>query len=87
MAVVGPLLRQGTRRQGSNRHRTKIDRMRSRRDLPLCEQLLWRMRYETASRAAAVFQLNIEGYDFDRCALSRSRTATSNGSSGAAAPY
>jgi site-specific recombinase XerD len=49
--------------------RPKIDRMCSRRDVPLREKLLWRMLYETASRATAVLQLNAEDLDFDnRCA-------------------
>jgi len=49
--------------------RTKIDRMCSRRDVPLREKLLWRMLYETASRATAVLHLNVEDLDFEnRCA-------------------
>lgn len=49
--------------------RTKIDRMCSRRDVPLREKLLWRMLYETASRATAVLHLNVENLDFEnRCA-------------------
>jgi integrase len=45
--------------------RTKIDRMCGRRDVPLREKLLWRMLYETASRATAVLQLNVEDLDFE----------------------
>ncbi|HET9258113.1 MAG TPA: tyrosine-type recombinase/integrase [Pseudonocardiaceae bacterium] len=33
--------------------------------MPLREKLLWRMLYETASRAAAVLQLNVEDLDFE----------------------
>jgi integrase len=42
-----------------------IDRICTRRDIPLRERLLWRMLYETASRATAVLELNIEDCDFD----------------------
>lgn len=37
----------------------------TRRDIPLRERLLWRMLYETASRATAVLELNVEDCDFD----------------------
>jgi site-specific recombinase XerD len=42
-----------------------IDRQCSRRDVPLRERLLWRMLYETASRASAVLALNVEEMDFE----------------------
>jgi integrase len=42
-----------------------IDRICTRRDIPLRERLLWRMLYETASRATAVLELNVEDCDFD----------------------
>jgi site-specific recombinase XerD len=42
-----------------------IDRHCTRRDVPLRERLLWRMLYETASRASAVLALNIEEMDFE----------------------
>lgn len=45
--------------------RPVIDRICTRRDIPLRERLLWRMLYETASRATAVLQLNVEDCDFD----------------------
>jgi site-specific recombinase XerD len=44
---------------------TTIERICTRRDIPLRERLLYRMLYETASRATAVLQLNIEDCDFD----------------------
>lgn len=42
-----------------------IERICTRRDIPLRERLLWRMLYETASRASAVLDLNIEDCDFE----------------------
>ncbi|MGH7744332.1 MAG: tyrosine-type recombinase/integrase [Candidatus Dormibacteria bacterium] len=45
--------------------RTRIERICTRRDIPLRERVLWRMLYESASRAAAVLALNIEDCDFD----------------------
>jgi site-specific recombinase XerD len=41
-----------------------IDRICTRRGIPLRERVLWRMLYETASRAEAVLQLNVEDCDF-----------------------
>ena len=43
--------------------RTRIDRLCRRRDIPLREKTLWRMLYESASRASAVLALNIEDLD------------------------
>jgi integrase len=43
--------------------RTRIDRLCRRRDVPLREKTLWRMLYESASRASAVLALNIEDLD------------------------
>jgi integrase len=40
--------------------RSRIDRLCRRRDVPLREKTLWRMLYESASRASAVLALNIE---------------------------
>jgi site-specific recombinase XerD len=37
-----------------------IDRICPHRDIPLRERVLWRMLYESASRAAAVLALNVE---------------------------
>lgn len=45
--------------------RAVIDRICTRRDIPLRERLLWRMLYESASRATAVLELNIEDCDLD----------------------
>ncbi len=43
--------------------RSRIDRFCRRRDVPLREKTLWRMLYESASRASAVLALNIEDLD------------------------
>lgn len=43
--------------------RSRIDRLCRRRDMPLREKTLWRMLYESASRASAVIALNIEDLD------------------------
>jgi site-specific recombinase XerD len=45
--------------------RTTIDRICTRRDVPLRERVLWRMLYETASRTTAVLQLNVEDLDLE----------------------
>jgi integrase len=42
---------------------SRIDRLCRRRDVPLREKTLWRMLYESASRASAVLALNIEDLD------------------------
>lgn len=43
--------------------RAVIDRLCKRKDVPLREKTLWRMLYETASRASAVLALNVEDLD------------------------
>ena len=43
----------------------RIDRIRTHRGTPLRERLLWRMLYETASRAGEVLALNVTDCDFD----------------------
>ncbi|WP_328393769.1 tyrosine-type recombinase/integrase [Nocardia sp. NBC_00416] len=43
--------------------RSRIDRLCRRRDVPLREKTLWRMLYESASRASAVLALNVEYLD------------------------
>ncbi|APU15082.1 MULTISPECIES: tyrosine-type recombinase/integrase [Actinoalloteichus] len=43
--------------------RSRIDRLCRRRNVPLREKTLWRMLYESASRASAVLALNIEDLD------------------------
>jgi integrase len=53
-----------------------IDRICTHRDISLRERLLWRMLYETASRATAVLELNVEDCDFDN----RRATVTVKGS-------
>lgn len=45
--------------------RATIEQVCTRRDIPLRERVLWRMLYETASRAAAVLALNVEDCDLD----------------------
>lgn len=45
--------------------RAAIDRICTRRDIPLRERVLWRMLYESASRAGAVLALNVEDCDFE----------------------
>ena len=45
--------------------RATIEAICTRRDIPLRERVLWRMLYETASRASAVLALNVEDCDFD----------------------
>ncbi|MCT9933085.1 hypothetical protein N5079_23025 [Planotetraspora sp. A-T 1434] len=43
--------------------RSRIDRLCRHRDVPVREKTLWRMLYESASRASAVLALNIEDLD------------------------
>jgi integrase len=43
--------------------KARIDRLCRRRDVPLREKTLWRMLYESASRASAVLALNVEDLD------------------------
>ncbi|RSN15653.1 site-specific integrase [Nonomuraea sp. WAC 01424] len=45
--------------------KTTIDRLLSRRDIPLRERTLWRMLYETAARAAEILALNVEDLDLE----------------------
>jgi len=44
---------------------TRIDRICTDRSIALRERVLWRMLYETASRASAVLALNVADCDFD----------------------
>jgi len=61
---AGPALPGSAERQRENNDDTKavsrsrIDRLCRRRDVPLREKTLWRMLYESASRASAVLALN-----------------------------
>lgn len=45
--------------------RATIEAICTRRDIPLRERVLWRMLFETASRASAVLALNVEDCDLD----------------------
>ncbi|WP_245899939.1 hypothetical protein [Nonomuraea indica] len=45
--------------------KTTIQRLLSRRDIPLRERTLWRMLYEKAARAAEILALNVEDLDLD----------------------
>jgi integrase len=66
---TAPALPAATERRRENNDDTKavsrsrIDRLCRRRDVPLREKALWRMLYESASRASAVLALNIEDLD------------------------
>ncbi|MEV6140665.1 site-specific integrase [Nocardia sp. NPDC051990] len=66
---ASPALPSSVERQRENNDDTKavsrarIDRLCRRRDAPLREKTLWRMLYESASRASAVLALNIEDLD------------------------
>jgi integrase len=44
----------------------EIERLLSRRDVPLRERTLWRMLYETAARASEILALNVEVLDLER---------------------
>lgn len=45
--------------------RPAIERLLTRRDIPLREKTLWRMLYETAARTSEILALNIEDLDLD----------------------
>jgi integrase len=46
--------------------RARIERLLSRRDIPLREKTLWRMLYETAARAGEILALNVEDLDLEQ---------------------
>jgi integrase len=46
--------------------RDRVERLLSRRDIPLREKTLWRMLYETAARASEVLALNVEDLDLEQ---------------------
>ena len=46
--------------------RARIERLLSRRDIPLREKTLWRMQYETAARASEILALNVEDLDLEQ---------------------
>jgi integrase len=46
--------------------RARIERLLSRRDIPLREKTLWRMLYETAARTSEILALNVEDLDLEQ---------------------
>jgi integrase len=46
--------------------RARVERLLSRRDVPLRQKTLWRMLYETAARASEILALNVEDLDLDQ---------------------
>lgn len=66
-----PALPAGVERQPEQRDETRavdraaIERLLTRRDIPLREKTLWRMLYETTARAGEVLALNIENLELD----------------------
>lgn len=66
-----PTLPAGVERQPEQRDETRaidraaIERLLTRRDLPLREKTLWRMLYETTARAAEILALDIEDLELD----------------------
>ncbi|MEV6341249.1 site-specific integrase [Nocardia vinacea] len=66
-----PALPAGVERQPEQRDETRavdrpaIERLLTRRDIPLREKTLWRMLYETAARAGEILALNIEDLELD----------------------
>jgi len=46
--------------------RGRVERLLSRRDIPLREKTLWRMLYETAARASEILALNVEDLDLEQ---------------------
>ena len=46
--------------------RAAVERLLSRRDIPLRERALWRFLYETAARASEILALNIEDLDLEQ---------------------
>ncbi|MEH0973610.1 site-specific integrase [Micromonospora sp. CPCC 205546] len=66
-----PVLPAGIERQPERRDETRaidraaIERLLTRRDVPLREKTLWRMLYETAARAGEILALSIEDLELD----------------------
>ena len=58
------------RKENSDRTRAlprgRVERLLSRRDVPLREKTLWRMLYETAARASEILALNVEDLDLEQ---------------------
>jgi len=46
--------------------RARIERLLSRRGVPLRERTFWRMLYETAARASEILALNVEDLDLEQ---------------------
>lgn len=46
--------------------RADIDRLLTRKDIPVRDRCLWRMLYETAARAEEILRLNVEDLDLTR---------------------
>jgi integrase len=46
--------------------RARVERLLSRRDIPLREKTLWRMLYETAARASEILGLDVEDLDLEQ---------------------
>ena len=46
--------------------RARVERLLSRRDIPLREKTLWRMLYETAARASEILALDVEDLDLEQ---------------------
>jgi integrase len=46
--------------------RGRVERLLSRRDVPLREKTLWRMLYETAARASEILALDVEDLDLEQ---------------------
>jgi len=67
-----PQLPPDAERRKENSDRTRalpsagIERLLSRRDIPLREKTLWRMLYETAARASEILGLNVEDLDLEQ---------------------
>lgn len=81
-----PELPRTAKRRREKRHEAQavdwhvIDRLCSRKDVPLRDKVLFRMLYETSSRASAVLALNVEDLDL------RNRSATIRQKGGHALP-
>jgi len=66
-----PALPAGVERQAEQRDQTRaldrsaVERLLTRRDIPLREKTLWRMLYETTARAAEILALDIADLDLD----------------------
>jgi integrase len=56
----------GAQRYHQGAARARIERLLSRRDIPLREKTLWRMLYETAARASEILALNVEDLDLEQ---------------------